>query len=465
MKADKIHISQFEFLTLESLEIDREVGEHATAFVSGYIRDKDVEAYKGKLLERMWVNITGEDEEGETRNLMTGMIAGFSLEPQPHATLLTLILKSGTYLMDGSRHYRSFQDSSLTYLEVLRVINQTYGEADVKEKGGLESSTIDFLLQYNETDWEFIKRIASRFGMAVTPAVTRAGAYYFVGDANYSTYTMPESASLTVGKRVDSYMKRGEGSSNSLMEQDYMEYRITSRDIYDLWDRLMLGNEGGYVCKIESKYLHEELTHTYTLRPINGMRVMLKSNNYQSGCSFQATVREVTGDMVKIELAGDENAGQNITKWFPYSTGYSSPDGAGWYCMPEPGDRVRLQIPDQIEENGYVISSVHMKTGNDRKNPDHKSFKTKYGKELLFTPDSVELTNNKGMSIRIKDGEGVQIKSSKDISISSGGNMTISSEDASLVIAGKTHVNIKQGGSGLSIDKDITFTGGKIRIQ
>ena len=171
MKADKIHISQFEFLTLESLEIDREVGEHATAFVSGYIRGKDVEAYKGKLLERMWVNITGEDEEGETRNLMTGMIAGFSLEPQPHATLLTLILKSGTYLMDGSRHYRSFQDSSLTYLEVLRVINQTYGEADVKEKGGLESSTIDFLLQYNETDWEFIKRIASRFGMAVTPAV------------------------------------------------------------------------------------------------------------------------------------------------------------------------------------------------------------------------------------------------------------------------------------------------------
>ena len=133
--------------------------------------------------------------------------------------------------------------------------------------------------------------------------------------------------------------------------------------------------------------------------------------------------------------------------------------------MPEPGDRVRLQIPDQIEENGYVISSVHMKTGNDRKNPDHKSFKTKYGKELLFTPDSVELTNNKGMSIRIKDGEGVQIKSSKDISISSGGNVTISSEDASLVIAGKTHVNIKQGGSGLSIDKDITFTGGKIRIQ
>lgn len=465
MKADKIHISQFEFLTLESLEIDREVGEHATASVSGYIRDKDVEVYRGKLLERMWVNITGEDEEGNTQNLMTGMIAGFSLEPQPHATRLTLIIKSGTYLMAGNKHYRSFQDTGLTFLDVLKIINQTYGDADVKVNGGLEASTIDFLLQYNETDWEFISRIASRFGLAVTPAITREGAYYFVGDANYSTYTMPESASFRVSKRVDSYMTQGGSGSNSLMEQDYMEYRITSRDVYDLWDRLVLGNEGGYICKIQSKYVHEELTHTYTLRPINGMRVMLKSNMDQSGCSFIASVIEVTCDMVKIELAGDENASQNITKWFPYSTGYSSPDGAGWYCMPEPGDRVRLQIPDQMEEHGYVISSVHMETGKDRKNPDHKSFKTKYGKELLFTPDSVELTNNKGMSIRIKDEEGIQIISNKDISISSGDNMTVSSEDASLVIAGKKQINIKQGGSGLSIDKDITFTGGKIRIQ
>lgn len=105
-----------------------------------------------------------------------------------------------------------------------------------------------------------------------------------------------------------------------------------------------------------------------------------------------------------------------------------------------------------------------MGTGNDRKNPDHKSIKTKYGKELLFTPDSLELTNNQGMSIRIKDGEGIQIISNKDISITSGGNMTLSS-DASLVIAGSEQVDIRQSGAGLHMDKDITFTGGKFRIQ
>lgn len=465
MKADRILISNFDFLTLESLEIDRAVGEHATATITGYIRDSDVEAYRWKVLERIWVTITAEDEGRNTRNLMTGLVAGFSLEPQPHATQLTLILKSGTYLMDAAVHFRSFQNTGVTYLDVLNAINQTYGEAGVKVEESLETTPIDFLLQYKETDWEFIRRIASRFGLAVTPAIVREGAFYYVGSANYSTYSMPEFTSCSVSKHVGSFMTHGVNGLGPLMEQDYLEYQIQSRDIYDLWDRLMLGNEGGYVCRIRSGYRHGELTHTYTLRPMNGMRVMKISNECQTGSSFQAEVKEVKQDMVRIELTGDENAGQEIVRWFPYSTGYSSPDGSGWYCMPEPGDRVRLQIPDQTEEHGYVISSVHMETGKDRKNPDHKSFKTKYGKELLFTPDSLELTNNQGMSIRIKDGEGIQIISSKDISITSGGNITLSSEEASLVIAGKERVDIKQGGAGLSMDKDITFTGGKFRIQ
>lgn len=114
---------------------------------------------------------------------------------------------------------------------------------------------------------------------------------------------------------------------------------------------------------------------------------------------------------------------------------------------------------------GYVISAVHMDTDNGRKVPDHKSFKNRYGKELLFTPESLELTNNQGMSVRIIDGEGIQVISDKDISIIAGGNMTISSQDASLVIVGTESVDVRQGGAGLHMDSDIVFTGGKFRIQ
>lgn len=133
--------------------------------------------------------------------------------------------------------------------------------------------------------------------------------------------------------------------------------------------------------------------------------------------------------------------------------------------MPEVGDKVRLQLPDAAEESGYVISAVHMDTDNGRKIPDHKSFKTRYGKELLFTPDSLELTNNKGMSVKIVDGDGIQIVSDKNITIVAGGSMTISSQEDSLIVAGTESVDIRQSGAGLHMAEDIVFTGGKFRIQ
>lgn len=464
MKADRIHISYFNFIALEKLEIERTVGAHATARLRGSIRDGDVENYKKLLLEKIWVKITAEDENGEKRILMTGIIAGFSLEKLYHVHILELTVKSGTYLMDGRVHFRSFQDKSRSYLDVMKMINGSYGESGVIAEECMEMP-VDFLLQYQETDWEFIQRISRHFGLAVTPAVVREGVFYYVGNRHYTVYTLPDSVKWQLCKYVGNFMKNGTNGTGSLKEQDYVEYKVSLRELYDLWDFLTVGKQGGHVYSIHSEYRQGELIHIYSLRPAGGLREQRSFNEHQRGCSFQAQVKAVMQDKVQVILAGDENDSQEITRWFPYSTGYSTPDGAGWYCMPEVGDRVRLQIPDHTEENGYVISAVHMDTETDRKMPDYKSFKNRYGKELLFTPDSLELTNNQGMSVKIVDGEGIQVVSDRDISIISGGNMTISSEDASLIIAGTQSVDIRQGGAGLHMDSDVVFTGGKFRIQ
>jgi hypothetical protein len=464
MKAEQIYISDFDFLSLERLEIDQWIGQHATAVISGYISDEYVHEYQGRVMENRLVTITAVGEDGEKKAVMGGIIAGFSFEKMTHDVKMCLVLKSGTYLMDRTPHFRSFQNLNETYLDVMNRISAFYGSHGVIAESCVQQETVDFLLQYKETDWTFVRRLASRFGLEVTPAITREGVFYYVGNASSDTYRLTDTV-YCMGKNMDAFMIQGANGAGGKDEQDYLEYRLSTRELYDLWDRLVLGNGSGYVWHIHREYKHGELYNTYILRAGHGMKTERIFNGYQSGCSFKATVRSVMQDMVQISIADDENRDQKVTKWFPFSTGYSSPNGAGWYCMPEIGDCVRLQIPGHAEEDGYVISAVHLETGNDRKNPDHKSFKTRYGKELLFTPDSLELTNHQGMSIRIKDGEGIQIVSSRDISISSGGTMTLSSEDASLVIAGTESVDIRQGGAGLHIDKDIIFSGGKFRIQ
>lgn len=379
---------------------------------------------------------------------MMGIIAGFALEKQLHSYVLTLEIMGGTFLMDGDIHFRTFQDNKMTYMDVLRLISRNYEQADLIGKESLETTAIDFLIQYQETDWEFIQRITSHLGLVVTPAIEREGVIYYVGESNHFRSELPGDVWYTVKKSMNG-----------------LEYMVQVREVYGLWDLLTFGGNGGYVYRIHSEYRQGEYIHTYYLCSMENMMTGHLYNEKQTGSSFPATVTAVMQDMVQVKVINDENMGQEIAKWFPYATGYSSPDGPAWYCMPEVGDLVRLQIPDQAEEHSYVISAVHKETESDRKNPNHKSFKTKYGKELLFTPDTLELTNNQGSSIKIIDGEGIKIVSNKNISIQAGADMTLSSEKASLMIAGTTSVDVKQGGAGLHLDDNVIFSGGKFRIQ
>lgn len=73
-------------------------------------------------------------------------------------------------------------------------------------------------------------------------------------------------------------------------------------------------------------------------------------------------------DTVQVLIGCDENQAGCGTRVFPYATVYSTPDGTGWYCMPEIGDAVRLYFPCEKDADAYVASSVHLQSsaGDER---------------------------------------------------------------------------------------------------
>ena len=77
---------------------------------------------------------------------------------------ITAISKS--VLLDRIPRYRSFQDPTLTYLAIAEEINGNYGTNDGKIVNvGEDMQTVPRMtIQYNETDWEYLKRIASYTG-------------------------------------------------------------------------------------------------------------------------------------------------------------------------------------------------------------------------------------------------------------------------------------------------------------
>lgn len=152
---------------------------------------------------------------------------------------------------------------------------------------------------------------------------------------------------------------------------------------------------------------------------------------------------------------------------FPYATVYSSPDGTGWYCMPEEKDCILLHFPDEIESHAYVCSSVNLQSTdeNARSDPDRKSIKNKYGQEIFFTPNSLVLTNNNGMSITIDDKQGIVLQSDKDIILNAADTIRISSEENQLLMSAAEKLLMQQSETSLELSDEVYLSGTRVNIQ
>lgn len=466
MREYNLRTEPLAFIDIRELMVSQQINEHGTAIVCGYIEDEQEEEYVRLLAKDVWEKIEVIGADGEAETLFWGLVIGFTIEETFGHKSMTLELVTGTYLMDLKTHFRTFQDGSMTYEAIYQQLTETYADSDFIKNGSLETPIKGMVLQHKETDWELLKRLSGRHHSFLVPAVRVQGTKYFYGLPKPGKREFSKSARYTVKKDMGDYQRKRNRGLWELNESSCMEYIVESRECGQLGDQVDINGLSLFIWKIESRYEREELIHICHLKMKEGLVVEEPLREERSGCSFLAEVIKVQEDKVMVKVFGDENQEQNINLWYPYSTVYSSPDGTGWYCMPEIGDRVRLHIPEQREEDAYVISSVHMDTtSQERKNPEHKIMKNKYQKEIRFTPDSIVITNNQGTKIELNDTTGVNIVSQHDIVIKAKDNLTISSETGALTAAGTTSVNLKQKTTSIDISKGISFTGGELKVQ
>lgn len=175
--------------------------------------------------------------------------------------------------------------------------------------------------------------------------------------------------------------------------------------------------------------------------------------------------------MIYVDVALNELKDKTTDIYHPYSTVYTSPDGTGWYYMPEIGDTVRLHFPSNKETDAFVISAVDIDQPDqlDRTIPDNKSLKTVYLKQLLFTPSTILLTNNhkEETFIKIDDNGGIQMESPNNITIRSDSDViieTVAESSKMNVVAGES-VTMEQGPAKITMKNDITFEGAKMDLE
>ena len=223
----------------------------------------------------------------------------------------------------------------------------------------------------------------------------------------------------------------------------------------------MLGGRQLYVYGASTKMSGSEIVHTYSLKERGGFRFKERFNERIIGASLSGTVREVQRDTVQVEIDGD--IPQPRYKWFSYSTVYSSPNGTGWYFMPEVGDRVRLRFPSEHEGEAFAVSSIHL-PHESRSDPDTKHIATKHGKTVVFRPESLYISNGAGSSLELNDRKGIAITTCQDITIASGQDIQLRG-GGKVVVQGDKGVSVIQNDSVIDIDENIGIYSSHVRIR
>ncbi|MDF2636211.1 MAG: sugar-binding protein [Pelosinus sp.] len=157
---DKIKIdSPWKIQTIYELSIKKTMNNHAELRLSALVNESD--ASKIGLQETIDAQIKVYTEDGENKSwLFKGRLKDVNVSIKSDVYILTARFLSETVVLDREQKSRSFQDTNLTYSDVAARIMEDYPGKSFELTA--KKVTIDGpLIQYKETDWQFIKRLAS----------------------------------------------------------------------------------------------------------------------------------------------------------------------------------------------------------------------------------------------------------------------------------------------------------------
>jgi len=450
MSAFQIKTSSIEFISVAKLETIEVPNEHSKAYISGMVLEDHAKAIMtGKYLNSE-ISLTYVEDAMSPEIFFNGIINEISIKVYGQLYYAEVHITSYTCLLDKSYKFRTFQDKNQTLKSVVREIINNYNNAQYICQG--ESADLgSFFVQYQETDWEFIKRMAAMRKKELYAEARQPYIAFYVGlraDNNVkSNFSVPT-------------FKMREFEKDGLK---YREYELKTEQKFNFGSSVSFLNMELVVHTKKMVIENQERYFLYTLRTKEACVIKAYKNQKIQGAICPASVVSIKRD--RLQIAVKEDWGKEIKKrWFRYATVYSSPDGSGWYCMPEEGDQVYLYFPDCEEEKAYVLNAMHLEESEKRNDPEKKIIRSKHKKEICFTPTEILLTNHKGTSIRLSDDKGIIIKTDKDIMVTSESGIVMSSKGG-IKVSGQEGVVLKQKANMLAVRNGIREHGERISHQ
>ena len=335
-----------------NIQLQAQTGEHTCVILKGIVHQKSFQ-YLMEVDTLSDIQISYQDDN---HILFWGTVTYFDIEvgksEDKEIRELHLEAKSFSYLLDQIPQNRSFQNQQTLYSEIIELILSSYERANYLMAPDMKGkSTNCFIVQYQETDWCFLKRLASQKGLPLVASHSTYGAKFSAGVLwETSAYVLneEEKSQLEAVQTAAAYTE--DGYQNG---QRFLRWRSEKlgNEFFEIGDCIRLENERFYVISVELEIKDYTLIHQYTLSKKQGFEIIEKYNSRLRGLSLPGTVEGVKGNQIQPHLDIDAMSERNC--WFTYATFYST-----FYCMPEVGDHIYMYFPNDDEVNAYILNSV-----------------------------------------------------------------------------------------------------------
>jgi len=433
---------------IEKLQITRTINDHAYVMVSGMLSEEQGAACIGQNMEEEPIVIRQLDEQGQSvRRLFHGIVTRLSVHCIRGVYTFELEAASHSYQMDIQIKKRSYQDIHRTYDDLVTTMIRKYKYGDAIDTVTNNTKLGTFVLQYEETDWAFLKRLAARFGSVLVPEVTAASPKVFFGMPAGKLYKLERDVSYQV-RRTFHELETGKPGKRA---GSYVTYVFESLQYYALGDSIALPIGSGkelVVVRAVTRMKDGLLLTRYDLQAEQDIRYARYENDQATGIALTGSVLQVQQDLVQLQLDIDPKQDPAKACWFPVATRYAAEEHSGWYDMPEVGARVELYLPTSREHEAYVTDSRQHRQGQGE--PDVKVWRHAQGSGVDMSEQELTLSTSGGFSITLHEGNGITVSSPGDVRIQ-GGHVKLDAGQELSLTAGSA-LYLTGGASSMVID-------------
>ena len=382
--------TKLENFVIQEFVLDENINEHQKLEIQLEMDDeqrKNLERVIEKEDVEIEIELANVDKDIK-RKIFSGIVDYFEiLDYGSYGCRILMKAFSKSVLFDrkNEKKYRVFQDRNLMFSDIIDEINKDYADKklEIKYSDIAKKQIGSLIVQFDETDWEFLVRLASQLKTGM-----------FVIEQGIILFGIVEMGEI---KKENKYF------SDYSLVRDYknLYYKVQSNKVINLGDTVSIsenavenegndkdssGNKGNFSVLKTRIFLKDFILKSeFLATDMKSYHIFKKYNEKIKGCRIEANVERVFEDsgIAKMEVRFAEGLKKIVQersneesndkayddygiKRFPlsYQTFYSQTN-TGFFCTPEVNDTVEVYFPNEDERFAKVSWAINNK-GNGR---------------------------------------------------------------------------------------------------